>query len=150
MGTILPSYCGPFFLKYLWIAKYIYLYRYLFSFATRSGTSQQRVPIAVGPYHLTQPVNFPSRRTPSSLSTYMVRTIRPFKLFNWKAKRSALVNVPTGKFGSRQNKVRFGRTDRSDRVNRKRTKWPEENHNFLQSNELGFESHFTTRSAYCV
>ena len=58
----------------------------------------------------------------SALSIYTVRTIRPFKLFKWKAKRSALVNVSTGKFGSSQNKVRFGRTDRSDRVNGKRTK----------------------------
>ena len=47
--------------------------------------------------------------------------IRPLKLFKWKAKRSALVNVSTGKFRSSQNKVRFGRTDRSDRVNAKRS-----------------------------
>ena len=46
-----------------------------------------------------------------ALSVYTVRTIRPFKLFKRKAKRSALVNVSTGKFESSQNKVRFGRTD---------------------------------------
>ena len=58
---------------------------------------------------------------PSALSIYMVRTISLFKLFKWKAKRSALLNVPTGKFGSRQNKIRFGRIDRSDRANGKCT-----------------------------
>ena len=51
------------------------------------------------------------------LSIYPVRKIKPFKLLKWKAKRLALVNFPTGKFGSSQNKVHFGRTDRYDRVN---------------------------------
>ena len=58
-------------------------------------------------------------QTLNTLSIYTVRTIRPFKLIKWKAKRSALVNVSTRKFGKIQNKVRFGRTNRSDSVNGK-------------------------------
>ena len=37
---------------------------YLFSFATRAGSPQQREPITVGPYYLTHPVNFPCGRKP--------------------------------------------------------------------------------------
>ena len=37
---------------------------YLFSFATKAGSPQQREPITVGPYYLTHPVNFPCGRKP--------------------------------------------------------------------------------------
>ena len=41
-----------------------YLLIYLFSFATKAGSPQQREPIIVGPYYLTHPVNFPCGRKP--------------------------------------------------------------------------------------
>ena len=37
---------------------------YLFSFATREVSPQQREPITVGPYYSAQPVNFPCGRKP--------------------------------------------------------------------------------------
>ena len=37
---------------------------FLFSFATRAGSPQQREPLTVGPYYLTHPVNFPCGRKP--------------------------------------------------------------------------------------
>ena len=37
---------------------------FLFSFATRAGSPQQREPVTVGPYYLTHPVNFPCGRKP--------------------------------------------------------------------------------------
>ena len=37
----------------------MYLFFYLFSFATRAGSPQQREPITVGPYYLTPLSTFP-------------------------------------------------------------------------------------------
>ena len=42
---------------------YLFIF-YLFNFATRAGTPQQREPITVGPYHLTHPAYFPYGRKP--------------------------------------------------------------------------------------
>ena len=42
-------------------------YFFLFNFATRAGTPQQREPITLGPYHLTYPVYFPCGRKPECL-----------------------------------------------------------------------------------
>ena len=39
-------------------SKKSFYFFYLFSFATRAGSPQQREPITVGPYYQTHPVNF--------------------------------------------------------------------------------------------
>ena len=51
---------------------FIYLFIYLFSFATRAGSPQQREPVTVGPYYLTPLSVFPvggnqsTRRKPTT------------------------------------------------------------------------------------
>jgi hypothetical protein len=42
---------------------FIYLFIYL-ALPTRAGSSQQHMPITVGPFYLTHPVNFPCGRKP--------------------------------------------------------------------------------------
>ena len=47
-----------------YVHEIFFFFIYLFNFATRIGTPQQREPITVGPYHLTYPVYFPCGRKP--------------------------------------------------------------------------------------
>ena len=51
------------------IQRGVYLFIYLFLFIylalpTRAGSPQQHMPITVGPFYLTHPVNFPCGREP--------------------------------------------------------------------------------------